>query len=418
MPINATSLPFAEQAEFFRRKVNLPTQSWADIYTKEHDWAFVVAGANRNALVADFRAAVEKVIAEGGTLADFRKDFDKIVASHGWSYNGGRNWRSRVIYDTNLNTSYMAGRYQQLQAIKAKRPYWRYKHSDGVEHPRQEHLKWNNLVLHCDDPWWQTHFPINAWGCHCGVESLSEKDLQKLGITPDTAPPINWETREIGKRSPNGPRTVQVPEGIDPGFEYTPGRSRLESAIPPEVPFPPVKGSAGHAGLPNTRPQSELPTPRQVDADFVLPNDLSPEQYAQEFLSEFGATLDEPAVYQDVIGERLVIGKNLFTTSRTGEIKADKNGRGKYMKLLAAALKEPDEIWVRLEWHFAQQKALVRRRYITQLLLPESDVPAVAVFEYGDDGWSGVTTFSNEYSDLNDLRVGVRLYRREETAEK
>ena len=31
-----------------------------------------------------------------------------------------------------------------------------------------------------------------------------------------------------------GARTVKVPEGIDPGFEYAPGSTRLRTAIPPE----------------------------------------------------------------------------------------------------------------------------------------------------------------------------------------
>lgn len=107
MPVAAAygSLPFVEQIEFFRRKLNLPTDGWTDVRLHEHDWAFVVAGANRDAIVSDFRAAVEKAIAGGSTLEDFRKDFDRIVATHGWDYNGGRNWRSRVIYDTNLATS-------------------------------------------------------------------------------------------------------------------------------------------------------------------------------------------------------------------------------------------------------------------------------------------------------------------------
>ena len=413
MAISATSLPFAEQAEFFKRKLNLPTQSWADIYKAEHDWAFVVAGANRDAIVSDFRSAIEKAITEGTTLADFRKDFDNIVAKHGWSYNGGRNWRSRVIYETNLNSSYMAGRYQQMQEVSARRPFWRYVHS-GSENPRHEHLSWNNLVLRHDNPWWQTHYPSNGWGCDCRVQALNERDIKRMGLEIGEAPAMEWETREIGQRSPNGPSTVRVPKGIDPGFEYTPGKSRLESAVPQEVPFPPVNGSTGKNGLPNTRPQSELPTPRTLPADVLLPKDLTPEQYAQAFLNEFGATLEEPAIYDDVIGERLVIGKNMFTNSRTGEIKADKNGRGQYMKLLASALQEPDEIWVRVEWHFAQKKAVVRRRYVTQYIVPGSDVPALAVFEYGDGGWSGITAFANEFGDINDLRIGVRLYRREE----
>ena len=86
--------------------------------------------------MADFRKAVDKAIADGMTLEEFRASFDRIVATHGWDYNGGRDWRSRVIYDTNLSTSHAAGRREQLQDA----PYWLYEHSDWVEHPREEHL--------------------------------------------------------------------------------------------------------------------------------------------------------------------------------------------------------------------------------------------------------------------------------------
>ena len=216
------SLPFAEQIAFFRRKLNLPTEGWTDIYTAEHDWAFVVAGANRDAIVSDFRAAVEKAIAEGTTLQDFRKDFDAIVATHGWDYNGGRDWRSRVIYETNLNTSYAAGRFEQLQAA----PLWQYVHADWVQNPRHQHLAWDGLVLPKDDPWWQAHFPPNGWGCQCSVRGLWPDDLAEVGKQgPDAAPEVNLVERLVGARSAT-PRLVRVPEGIDPGFEYTPGSRR------------------------------------------------------------------------------------------------------------------------------------------------------------------------------------------------
>lgn len=221
------SLPFAEQIEFFKRKLNLPTEAWTDLWTAEHDWAFVVAGANRDALVADFRAAVQRAIEDGVTLEQFRKDFDTIVERHGWSYNGGRNWRSRVIYETNLNTSYAAGRYVQLQAA----PFWQYQHADWVTHPRHDHLAWDGLVLARDDPWWQTHYPPNGWGCQCSVRGLWPRDLRKLGKAgPDQAPDVRLVDREVGKNSPDGPRIVRVPEGIDPGFEYAPGASRQQWA--------------------------------------------------------------------------------------------------------------------------------------------------------------------------------------------
>ncbi len=82
------SVPFAEQIQFFRSKRNVLTESYLDVFGAEHDRAFMVAGANRDDLVADFRAAIDKAIADGATLADFRKDFDRIVAQYGWGLSG------------------------------------------------------------------------------------------------------------------------------------------------------------------------------------------------------------------------------------------------------------------------------------------------------------------------------------------
>lgn len=413
MPVSATSLPFSEQIEFFRRKLNMPTDGWTDIYGAEHDYAFMVAGANRNALVQDFRQSVEKVIADGGTLEQFRRDFDRIVATHGWSYNGGRNWRSRVIYETNLRSSYMSGRYQQLLELRNERPYWMYVHNDAVEHPRPLHESWNGLVLRWDDPWWQTHFPINAWGCQCSVWALSEADLKRMGKDgPDQAPAINWVTHTIGQRSPNGPREVVVPDGIDPGFEHVPGQSRLISQIPPESPNT-LSGSSGVPGVPNRPALDPLPPPRTLPANLLLPRGLSDEEYAAAFLAAFGATLDTPVLYTDVMGEVLAIGKDLFTVRRTGQIKANKHDRGRTMAILAEALQRPDEIWVRIEYHHGKQVAVVRRRYIAEFELPGENVPALAVFELGADGWSGITVFNPQDYEINDLRFGVRIYRRE-----
>ena len=405
------SLPFKEQIAFFKRKLNIPTTGWTDIYTHEHDYAFMVAGANRDAIVADFRTAVEKAIAEGMTLQDFRENhFDRIVAQHGWDYNGGRNWRSKIIYDTNLATSYAAGRWEQLQDA----PYWQYKHADWVQHPREDHLAWDGLVLARDDPWWYTHFPPNGWRCQCSVRGLWPRDLQRLGKTgPDTAPDVQWEERTIGQRNPNGPRTVRVPAGIDPGFEYAPGRSRLQSAIPPERPVPPVSGSAGGHGLPNRRPGADeaLPAPRLVSAAVLLAQGLEPQAYAQAFLTHFDADLEQPAIFEDVIGERVVVGKELFQKP-DGQWKADKQERGSFMPLLAQALRDPDEVWVRLEWMYALQKAVVRRRYIARFEIEGQPMPALIVFDRDADSWSGVTTFQGTSQRPEDWRVGVRLYQR------
>lgn len=280
-------VPFAEQIAFFLQKLNVNTESYLDVWAEQHDRSFMVAGANRDALVQDLREAVANAIENGASLEDFRRDFDRIVTEHGWDYNGGRNWRSRVIYETNLRMSFAAGRWKQLQALKQDRPYWQYVHNDSVQHPRPLHLAWNGLVLHADDPWWHTHFPPNGWGCRCEIRSLSRRDLAKLGKDgPDTAPPIDMQTVTVGQRSPGGPQSVQTPKGIDPGFGYAPGRSldvptdlgvlRAPPGVPP-IPAPIADGlnaafdatDARYLGLPEAQAHALHAVEREI-ADALV----------------------------------------------------------------------------------------------------------------------------------------------------
>ncbi|MDR7024383.1 PBECR2 nuclease fold domain-containing protein [Pseudomonas peli] len=409
MAVSATSLPFREQNEFLRRKLNLPTNGWTDVYGREHDYAFTVAGANRDDLVADFHQAVQRAIEGGTTLEQFRKDFDRIVAKYGWSYNGGRNWRSRVIYETNMRSSYMAGRYEQLMAVREERPYWQYLHSDAVEFPREEHEAWNGMVLRWDDPWWQYHFPVNAWGCQCGVRALSYDDLVRMGKTgPDTAPAIVWETRTIGQRSPQGPRTVQVPQGIDPGFEHIPGRSRLESQVPVPRASEELIASA-MPGLPNRLAPDALPVPRAIDPATLPPAGMSDAEYARRALDAFGAQLDAAELLTDVLGERIAVGPTMFEQP-TGEPAVQ--GQVELLPLLAETLLQPDEIWTRLEYSSQLQKSQVLRRYLGRFNLGQQ-LTQLVVIELAGNAWSwDIEPDSQGITDL--LRQGVRLYRREE----
>lgn len=166
MGIEYGSLTFLEAIAFFNKKLNLPSARWADVWHGLHTRVFTVAGAMQEDLLADLRGAVAKAMEEGTTLRAFQKDFDKIVKRHGWTYNGGRGWRTRIILGTNIKTSYAAGRYKQMTDpdVLKRRPFWEYRHGDSRE-PRPEHLEWSGKVLSADDPWWKTHYPPNGWGC-------------------------------------------------------------------------------------------------------------------------------------------------------------------------------------------------------------------------------------------------------------
>jgi len=226
MPIEYGGLGFAEAIRFFRKKADVPTKRWKDVWKDAHDTGFMVAGAMKAELLADLRRSVDQAIAEGTTLEDFRKSFDRTVQKHGWSYKGSRGWRTRIIFETNLRSAYQAGRYAQLTDpdVLQARLYWQYRHGGSAD-PREQHLSWDGLVLPADDPWWQTHYPPNGWGCSCKVVSLSEADLEHLGKDgPDRAPAggtYQWTDSKTGE-------VHEVPEGIDPGWDYAPGATVAE----------------------------------------------------------------------------------------------------------------------------------------------------------------------------------------------
>lgn len=414
MAVSHGSLPFREQIDYFRGKVNLPTRAWTDVYTAEHDYAFVVAGAVKRELLVDLRGAVEKSIANGTTLEQFRKDFDQVVGKHGWQYQGDRGWRTNVIWETNLRQSYNAGREAQMAdpELRKRRPYAVYRHGDSA-HPRPMHLSWNGITLPLDDPWWATHTPQNGWGCKCKKFMLSARDVERQGLTIGPAPAIDWEDRVIGKNSPDGPRTVRVPKGIDPGFENAPGQSRLANVVPQLRTRDPLPAPA--TGLPNRQPSGPLPQPRPVPTKRLLPAKVSAPQAVTQFLGEFGATDAAPVVFRDVTGDALVIGREMFTDAKTGAIALAQQVNARELPLLAEAIKTPDEIWARLEWQPDQGKAVLRRRYLAHVQVAGKSAPAVAVFDQGADGWTGATGFvedSEQY--LEALRLGVLLYRRPE----
>jgi len=222
-PIGATfRKPFAEQLIAFRLRLKnlVPTARWDDIRLSAHDRGFMVAGAAKADLLADLGAAVERAIAEGTGLEAFKRDFRAIVEKHGWhGWTGegtpkGEAWRMRVIYQTNMRTSYMAGRHAQL--AKGNFKYWVYRHGGSLE-PRLHHLAWDGLILRSDHPFWATHYPPNGWGCSCRVfGARSIAGAKRRGGDPSVKLQDGWEKLD--------PRT-SAPKGLDKGWDYAPGAS-------------------------------------------------------------------------------------------------------------------------------------------------------------------------------------------------
>ncbi|OYV40405.1 MAG: hypothetical protein B7Z80_04580 [Rhodospirillales bacterium 20-64-7] len=247
---SAVKLPFDEAVQYFRQKTNMPSAHWTAVMDEANSRSFAVAGATSDALISDFRAAVEKGIAQGTSLGEFRKDFDSIVKKHGWSHTGEAGWRAKVIYNTNLATSFAAGRYAQQTDpdVLAAFPYWEYVHVN-CPNPRLQHVAWSGMVLRADDPFWSYAYPPNGFGCHCIVVSTNDRIMARQGKRLCDSPKVQWQdyvNRKTGV-------VTKVPTGVDPGFVSNPGKAWAEHkkiplnspSLKPVGPTPPVLAPPG-----------------------------------------------------------------------------------------------------------------------------------------------------------------------------
>lgn len=417
MAIDGIGLPFQEAIGFFRRKVDLPTRKWDDLRHGAHVRAFSVAGVTSMEMLADFRAAMEKARSQGTGFEEFRRDFDAIVERTGWSFYARgdseekrRAWRAGIIYRTNMRTSHMAGRYRQMSepAVLAYRPWWRYRHS-GAEHPRKYHLALDGKVFRATDPIWKVIFPPNGWGCGCDVEALSERQMRQAGKTgadehPDWLEPYQAKDPRTGQTETRWP-------GIDRGWEYNVGEEALAGVVPPELaaPLKPADEISAPSELP------PLPPARAEDPSRLMPEGLPPEDYAKAFLAEFGADLDRPAFHRDPSGGIVTIDRSLFDArgpdgSVVG-LKADKRGRGRYVRLLADAVRDPDEIWV--DWFTdAAGNLTLMRSYLRQITIGTQRL--FVLFGWSPRGWLGMTGYDARRGYIERQRRGALLYRRRE----
>ena len=171
--------PVPEDAlEFFRAKRLRPSFDFRDVAAEEHAIEFTVAKSVGFDILADVRGALDKHLADGGTLRTFSKQLTPILQEKGWwgreevedPRTGkpvlaqlGSPRRLRTIFEANMRSARAAGQWARAQRTKGTHPYLLYGRSPSRE-PRQEHRAWEGTLLPVDDPWWDTHFPPNGWG--------------------------------------------------------------------------------------------------------------------------------------------------------------------------------------------------------------------------------------------------------------
>jgi len=389
---------------FLKNKLNVPTARWNDIWQDMHGAAFMVAGAQKAALIEDFHAAVTSAIENGSTLATFRKDFDQIVAKHGWDYNGSRNWRSKIIYRTNMDMARSAGQWASIQRTKKSRPYIRYDAvMDGRTRP--QHRAWNDIVLPVDHPFWQTHYPPNGWLCRCQPRSLSERDLKRQGLKVSDDPKIIWEDREVKRGDQIA--TIRVPQGIHSGFAYNPGLAGFGRG--PNADALARWGYMDPLDIPGALTAKEYGDLNLEQAGYRMMPIAKTQEQAHDILREVIG--GEEAVFIDPTGSRIRVTQALVDHFWQNNDPA-KMTRERFFGLIPDLIENPAEIWVGFARSNVTRQVFLRRRFVKFIKLDKSRTLIMVADEVHGE-WLGVTFYHGKKSALKNARIGLRIYSRD-----
>ncbi len=230
----AIGLPPKEAMEYFRQKGYVFSWNWHDVWQDAHAKAFTVAKAMKLDLLQDMKKAVDDALANGTTFSKFQDDLIPLLQSKGWwgKVDGaqlGSPHRLNTIFRTNLQSSYMAGRYKQQAENADDRPYWQYI-AVMDSRTRPAHSVLNGKVFRFDDPFWNTHYPPNGYNCRCRTRALTEKQVKDRGLTVESgADNMVWEDKPINKNLSRpvagyrDPKTGKI-TFTDVGWSSNPGK--------------------------------------------------------------------------------------------------------------------------------------------------------------------------------------------------
>lgn len=237
-----------EAVEFFRSKQFRVSWNWFDVWQDIHSQAFTVAKATSYDVLRAIRKEVDNAIGDGMTFEQFKKVLRPRLQDLGWwgrqemldadtgevtQAQLGSDRRLRTIFQTNVQTSYMAGRNARQVENAQDRPWWRYVAvMDGRTRPH--HAELNGRVWRYDDPIWDIIYPPNGWGCRCRVVALSNADMERLGLQPERGTVIVEREVPLGASgemitvkgvSVRGVGDRNLTFYPDPGWDYNPGKA-------------------------------------------------------------------------------------------------------------------------------------------------------------------------------------------------
>ena len=218
--------PPADAIAYLQSKGLRITFNWQEMLDEAHARAFTVAKAMRLDVLRDIRGGLLDAMREGKTLRQFQDDLTPQLQAKGWwgkqivvgadgqaqQVQLGSPRRLKTIYQTNLQSAYMAGRAKaQMQASSF--PYLMYV-AVMDSRTRPSHAALNGRIWRKDDPVWQSIGPPNGFNCRCRTRALTEGQMQREGLSLSEPPEVLTRVVDAGADQATGELVPTVQTGV------------------------------------------------------------------------------------------------------------------------------------------------------------------------------------------------------------
>lgn len=240
----AMGLEPAKAIEYFESKGYKVGFRWQDVAAEAHAKAFTVAGVMKVDVLQDIRQALASSLKKGTTFEDFKKQLSPVLERKGWLGKGmivdpdtgeieGKRLtprRLQTIFQTNMQSAYMAGRYASQMEQVDTHPYWEYV-AVLDSRTRPAHRALAGSIYRYDDPFWQTFYPPNGYRAAAAFGPAPARG-SRTSTGRSTTAVDDWSksrlltaTGRSGRRSPTKIRGPDRSYCLIRGSARTPARS-------------------------------------------------------------------------------------------------------------------------------------------------------------------------------------------------
>ncbi|MFH1036397.1 MAG: phage minor head protein [Pseudomonadota bacterium] len=393
-------LHFKEAIDAFQGRLPLTPDQFARLGAEARAKAFTMAGVYREDMLAEVYGALNKALSEGTTFADFKRAAQDIWGQRGMA--GPNPWHLQTVFQTNLQTSYQAGRYRQMSETVARRPYWQYMAvMDGRTRP--SHAALHGQVWPAIHPVWNSIYPPNGFNCRCAVVSLSQDEMDEEGLTaqqrpPDMQPDPGWDYNPGRAHWGEGHINRVLGQSLEPG-----GWKPLDKLL--EAMDAPPKTMPAPAPLPAELPPRADDLLRQVGGsqDAARAYYQGHAQAAIGFLLQDG--LPQPVDLVDARGDGCLLSPRMLdhVTAKKEDLE-----RARYLGLARDVIQNADEIWL-IPGIYPDGRVTMRRRYL-KIYQDDTEVRTLmTVAELSRGVWDGFNAMPLKIRTFRQQRKGLLL---------